>query len=134
MAYADRTDLSRLGIAAAALSGVATATQDAALDAASDTADGYLRGRYTLPLTTWGDDLRAHVCGIAAWRLLANRGFDPNRAGDIAIRQLYDDAISWLKDVSAGRVVVSGGNTSPTATRHARASAPRATSDRTRGW
>lgn len=134
MAYADRTDLSRLGIAAAALSGVATATQDAALDAASDTADGYLRGRYTLPLTAWGDDLRAHVCGIAAWRLLATRGFDPNRSGDIAIRQLYDDAIAWLKDVSAGRVVVSGGNTSPTATRHARASGPRVTSDRTRGW
>ncbi len=134
MAYADRTDLTRLGIAAAALTGVATAAQDAALEAASDVADGYMRGRYALPLTAWGDDLRRAVCAVAAWDLLTVRGFDPNRGGDIAVQERHNSALAWLKDVAAGRVVVSGGNTTPTATRHARASGARAESQRTRGW
>jgi phage gp36-like protein len=51
--YATTADLARLGISSAALQGVATATQEAALDACSAVADGYLRARgYVLPLTT----------------------------------------------------------------------------------
>lgn len=134
MAYATTTDLVRLGIGAAALTGVSSTIQDAALEAASDTADGYMRGRYTLPLVSWGDDLRRAVCAIAAWDLLTTRGYDPARGSDDAVRLRYQDAIAWLDRVSQGRVVVSGGNTDPTATRHARASGPRVSSDRTRGW
>ena len=134
MAYATTTDLARLGIASAALTGMATPTQEAALEAASVLADGYLRGRYTLPLTAWGEDLTRAVCAIAAWDLLCARGFDPNRSGDAAIEARAATATSWLKDVAAGRVRLSGGNTTPTATRHARASGPRVSSDRTRGW
>lgn len=134
MAYATTTDLARLGIAATAIAAVSSTIQEAALEAASVLADGYLRGRYTLPLTTWGEDLTRAVCAIAAWDILCQRGFDPNRGGDVAIETRANAATSWLKDVSAGRVVVSGGNTTPTATRHARASGPRVTSDRTRGW
>lgn len=134
MAYATTTDLVRLGIAAAALTGVSSTIQEAALESASDMADGYMRARYTLPLTTWGDDLRRVVCAIAAWDLLCVRGFDPSRGGDVAVQARYEAAMLWLRDVSQGRAVVSGGNTDPTAARHARASGPRVTSDRTRGW
>jgi len=134
MAYATTTDLVRLGIGAAALTGVSSTIQEAALESASDTADGYMRARYALPLTTWGDDLRRAVCAIAAWDLLCVRGFDPSRGGDVAVQARYEAAMLWLRDVSQGRAVVSGGNTDPTATRHARASGPRVTSDRTRGW
>lgn len=134
MAYATTTDLARLGIAAAAIAAVSSTIQEAALEAASVVADGYLRSRYVVPLTAWGDDLTRNVVALAAWDILCNRGFDPNRGGDAAIESRAAEARSWLKDVSAGRVVLSGGNSTPTATRHARASGPRVTSDRTRGW
>jgi len=134
MAYATRTDLTRFGLPSGALTGIADATQDAALEAASDVADSYMRSRYTLPLTGYGDDLKRAVCAIAAWDLLTTRGYDPNSGGDEAVKLRNDAAVSWLKDVSAGRAHVSGGNTTPAPTRHARASSPRVGSDRTRGW
>lgn len=106
--YATTTDLVRLGVASTALSEIATATQEDALDACSATADGYLGGRFTLPLTAWGDDLRMHVAGMAAFRLLAGRGYDPQRGGDEVIRMLWEDAIRWLERVSAGTVTPAG--------------------------
>lgn len=134
MAYATRIDLTRFGLPSGALTGVADATQDAAIEAASDVADSYMRSRYTLPLTGYGDDLKRAVCAVAAWDLLTTRGYDPNAGGDEAVKLRHDAAMKWLGDVSAGRAHVSGGNTTPTATRHARASSPRVDSDRTRGW
>jgi Mu-like prophage major head subunit gpT len=134
MAYATRTDLTRFGIASSALAGVAEAAQEAALAAASDVADSYLRSRYELPLVTYGDDLRRAVCAIAAWDILTVRGYDPNRGGDEAVKLRHDSALKWLADVSLGRAHVSGGATLPTATRHARAVGPLVGSDRVRGW
>lgn len=106
--YASTTDLGRLGVATQALSGLDAATREDALDACSALADGYLSGRYTLPLSAWGDDLRLHVAGMAAFRLLAARGYDPNRGADAAIRMLWDDAIRWLERVSSGSVTPAG--------------------------
>jgi hypothetical protein len=59
--YATTTDLTRLGLPSAALSGVATETQEDALDAASSLADGYLSSRFGLPLSAWADFLRGFV-------------------------------------------------------------------------
>lgn len=132
--YADTTDLVRLGLPSAALTGVATAAQEDALDAASAEADSYLRARYVVPFTSWGDDLRQCVAAIAAETLLTTRGYNPQAGRDDVIANRADRWRSWLKDVSAGRAHVSGCTTTPTATRHARASGPRVTSDRTRGW
>lgn len=135
MAYATRTDLTRFGLPTAALSGVADATQDAALEAASDVADSYMRSRYALPLTGYGDDLKRAVCHIAAWDLLTTRGYDPNRGGDEAVKLRHDSAMKWLSDVSAGRASVSGGNTTPGPSRPSRvASAASVSSSSKRGW
>lgn len=134
MAYADRTALYRLGLREEAFAGIATAAQDTALEAASDVADSYLRSRYTVPLTGYGDDLKGAVCKLAAYELLRARGYDPSAGSDESIKNGRDEAVSWLKDVSAGKAHVSGGNTTPAPTRHARASSPRTTSDRLRGW
>lgn len=134
MAYATRADLTRLGIRAGALSGVSSDDQDAALEAASDLADSYLRSRYVLPLTGYGDDLKRAVCAIAAWDLLSTRGYNP-QGSDEAIQTRQEQAIAWLKDVSAGRAAVSGGNTTPAPSRSARAnSAARVASSDKRGW
>lgn len=135
MAYATRTDLTRFGLPSGALTGIADATQDAALEAASDVADSYMRSRYTLPLTGYGDDLKRAVCAIAAWDLLSTRGYDPNRGSDEAVRMRADDAKGWLKDISAGKAAVSGGVTTPGPSRFSRvATAASVRSDSKRGW
>lgn len=135
MAYATTTDLARFGLPSAVLAGIASGTQEAALEAASDVADSYLRSRYTLPLTGYGDDLKRAVCGIAAWDLLTTRGYDPNNGNDVAVEARHDKAVAWLKDISAGRAAVSGGNTTPEPSRESRVSSgPTVRSDSQRGW
>ena len=88
--YATTTNLVRLGIRAEALSGVATAVQEEALDAASAVADGYLRARgYVLPITAWSADLTRAVAILAAFDLLVTRGFDPQAgADDVLLRRV----------------------------------------------
>jgi phage gp36-like protein len=119
-AYATRTDLVNLGIAAQALEGVATGSQDAALLAASELADSYLGSRFTLPLTAWGSDLKRHVCSIAAWDLLGGtRGFNPEAGTNEVVRTRYEDAIRWLEQVAANKVTPAGAvdSSSPTSSR-----------------
>lgn len=104
MAYATLTDLTRLGIPSGALEGVSTEAKQAALDSASSLADGYLAAQFRLPLVEWGDDLTGHVCNLAAWQILKVRGFDPEGRADNAVRMGYEDAVSWLERVAAGRL------------------------------
>lgn len=108
MAYASRTDLTAHGLSSAAIGSISTTAQDAALDAASRVADSYLRARYTTPVTGYGVDLTRAVCSIAAWDLLSVRGFDPQRGGDEAVRLRAEDALRWLRDVSAGKAHLAG--------------------------
>lgn len=108
MAYATRTDLTTHGLSSAALGSISTTAQDAALDAASATADSYLRTRYSTPVAGYGVDLTRAVCSLAAWDLLSVRGYDPQRGGDEALRLRAEDALRWLRDVSSGKASLSG--------------------------
>jgi phage gp36-like protein len=108
VAYATRTDLTTHGLSSAALGSISTTAQDAALDAASQVADSYLRARYGTPVTGYGTDLTRAVCSLAAWDLLSVRGFDPQRGGDESLRLRAEDALRWLRDVSAGKASLSG--------------------------
>lgn len=99
--YATTTDLQHLGLLGSALSTLDPAAQTEALQAASAIADSYLQGQYILPLTQWGYDLVRVVCIIAAWDLLAARGYNP-QSPDENIRQRYVDALNWLDEVSKG--------------------------------
>ena len=136
MAYATRADLYRLGLREEAFSAVSTTDQDAAIEAASDVADSYLRARYVLPLTGYGDDLKSVVCRIAAYELLATRGYAPGVGGDESLEARHDKATAWLKDVSTGRAAVSGGNTTPGPSRTSRVSSgrPSVYSANQQGW
>lgn len=105
VSYATAADLKQCGLPAGALSGVTPADQLAALQKASAIANGYLRDRYTLPLS--GDidpGLVDAVCQIAAYRLMALRGYNPNSGADSLIRQGWVDATEWLKRVANGQV------------------------------
>ena len=107
--YAETTDFARLGLPAAATTGIATASLNAALDAFGAVIGGYLQARgYVLPLTSWGDDLRRCNCLGAAWDVLRVRGYDPNAGGDGAVRLGHEDATKWLRDVADGRVTPVG--------------------------
>jgi len=106
--YATTTDLTRLGLPSAALSGVATDAQEDALDAASSLADGYLSSRFGLPLSAWGDDLRMCVSRIAAYDLMVTRGYAPEAGRDDQLRLRHEDAMRWLRDVASGIVAIQG--------------------------
>ncbi len=103
MAYATTTDLTRLGVAADALASVPVVNQESSLESASRLADSYLARRYRLPLVSWGDDLKRAVVLIAAYDLIAVRGFAPEGA-DEHLRLRYEDAIRWLERVARGEI------------------------------
>lgn len=112
MAYATLTDLANYGLSSAALAGFEDAQQTAALQAASDEADGYLRNQYTLPLLEWTTDLNIKVCKIAAETLICSRGFNPDGSDEVYIQQA-SMARQWLRDVSAKKTTPGFTDSSP---------------------
>jgi len=129
--YADLDDLARLGLRKLATAGIAPDDLRAALIAASDLADSYLRSQFRLPLVRWGSDLRRHVAMIAAWDILsAQRGFNRDAPAEETWLTRYEQAVAWLKDVSRGVVSPDvADSTAPT-----RDGAPRVHTNRSRGW
>ena len=117
-AYATLADVYNLGVPAGAVSAVAVATQQAALDAANAEADSYLSGRFKLPITVWGMDIRLHVCARAAYTMLVVRGYNPDDGSDKNVLDRATQALTWLKAISAGDItpnvtdssVVGGGD------------------------
>ncbi len=102
--YVTKDEFLDQGIPGEAFSGLSDSTINAALMWASSVADAHLRKRHTLPLLSWGDDLRAIVTDVASWRLLKRHGFNPASGSDAAVVKAYDDAINTLRDVAKGLV------------------------------
>ncbi|MBI1321334.1 MAG: DUF1320 domain-containing protein [Candidatus Hydrogenedens sp.] len=86
----DRCDLDNDGIADAAM--IAGSLADAAA-----VTDGYLTGRYTLPLSPVPPLLRRLCCDIARWYYWGSGATE-------RVRQGYQDAIATLRDIAAGKV------------------------------
>lgn len=77
-----------------------------ALDDASAEIDGYLSGRFTLPLSDVPQVLNRLACDIAMYRLQSLRPIH-----DLADARLrYDDAIAMLKQVANGELALSLGS------------------------
>lgn len=75
---------------------VDTAVVDAALADADALIDSYIGRRYTLPLASTPARLVTVAATIARYELAADRPTEQ-------MRQDYDDAVAWLRDVAAGR-------------------------------
>lgn len=69
------------------------------LNRADSLIDGYLAGRYALPIIPAPAVLTATACDLARYWLYDDAA--PDR-----VRQGYEDAIAWLKDVASGRVLL----------------------------
>jgi len=102
MPYAARTDLEqRYGADEVAQreAGLADGSVDRALADADALIDGYLIGRYSLPLSPVPANLVQVACAIARYNLLGD-------AATERARDDFKDAIAWLRDVQAGRVLL----------------------------
>ncbi|MBI2392813.1 MAG: DUF1320 family protein [Deltaproteobacteria bacterium] len=129
--YANLDDLARLGLKRLATAGITDVDLTAALVAASETADSYMRAQLRLPLVSWGADLRRHVAMLAAWDILsAQRGFNPDSPGNDVWLARYDQAMAWFKDVSRGLVAPNVVDSTPIT----RDGAPRVATSPRRGW
>jgi phage gp36-like protein len=110
--YATPDDLHRLSLPDSALVGIAQIDQQAALDAASDIADGYLASRFSLPLLPpFPGDLVRAVCDIGAYLAMKRRGFNPE--GDPNVVKGYDDAVQWLEGISRNLITPAVQESSP---------------------
>jgi phage gp36-like protein len=104
MPYATQTDLEQHGYPAGVLEGLDPGTIDAALERASQEADGALRGAgYRTPLATWSADLTGAVVAVAAWYLMVRRGFDPDSPHDAVFRVRFEDAQKWFNEIANRR-------------------------------
>lgn len=71
-----------------------------AIDDAEATINSYLRGRVNLPLTDVPQPLPKIAADIARYYLHGDHVTD-------TVRQIYEDAVQWLKGVSSGRVTIA---------------------------
>lgn len=102
MAYITQADLEqRYGAdeVAQRLSMLPAGALDTILSDATSMIDGYLASRYTLPLTSVPASLGANACAIARYKLLGDSVSEQ-------ARDQYVDAVTWLRDIAAGRVVL----------------------------
>jgi phage gp36-like protein len=108
MAYAVQSDLVPLRLTLAELvqltddentGQVNATTVAAALEEASGRVDSYCRTRYVTPLQV-GDDVKGMTLDIGTYLLFSRRR---NFKTTETIRQRYEDAIAFLKDISVGK-------------------------------
>lgn len=80
--------------------GVQAVSTDALGDATA-LIDSYAGGRYVVPLTPVPEIVNKYCTLIAAYFLYLRRGVVPP-----PVQTAYDNAVSWLKDLSKGTVTV----------------------------
>lgn len=69
--------------------------QQACLDATEE-ADSYIRGRYSLPLLAWGNDLTRYTAYIAIYLLMTGPiGLAPQAGADANLTTNYYRAVGW---------------------------------------
>jgi len=87
------------------ITSINTAVLQQALDDASAEIDGYLGGRFTLPLTDVPEVLNRLACDLAIYRLQSLRPIH-----DLAdARRRYDDALAMLSKVASGEMTLGIG-------------------------
>ncbi|MBS1562574.1 MAG: DUF1320 domain-containing protein [Bacteroidetes bacterium] len=74
---------------------------------ASDLMDGYLRGRYGLPLAFTSEILRDVCATIVKYRLYRHRQLKISEQ----VQAEYDEAVSRMKQIQSGKIILGEGIT-----------------------
>ena len=112
-AYCVIADLS-IAIRSEALDGFDQAILQDCIDGAADKIDGYLRDRFTLPLTKWDRAIRRCCAILAVYDAVMARGLNPaNAPGDEQLQTRYDTEIEWLRDIANNRTTPDVIDSSP---------------------
>jgi phage gp36-like protein len=133
-AYCSQTELSQWGVSSGALTGITPDELNAAIAGASDLIDSYLRGKFTLPLTAWGDDISRACAILACYDGLSVRGYNPGDPGDDQLQKRYDQVIAWLKGISSGTITPNATGSASGDTAGVPSSRAKVTSNSLRGW
>lgn len=99
--YCVRTDLAQY-LPAAVLSLVTDGQLDQACIDATQEADSYIRGRFQLPLLSWGNDVRKYTAWIACYLVAQLIGFAPQAGSDRLIVERYYSAVGWPDRAGTG--------------------------------
>lgn len=78
-----------------------------ALDGGSDWLDGYLRRRYTLPLTAWDIAVREAAAAKTSLVIMQVRGYAPETGSNETIKDRFDEAARWAERVAQGWITPS---------------------------
>ena len=82
------------------------ATIDARIDAvivkSCDLIDGYLRGRYPLPITNVPGVVKSLAVDIALYYLASRKGIREGTP-EVTLRVKFEDAVRYLRDIQAGK-------------------------------
>ena len=97
--YCFPSDVGKYALNPVALSTIPPTAQTAACIAASELFDSFFRGRYPLPLLTWGTDVTMMASYVAAKLMLEQRGTRPMAGADDTTETNYDRAIAWAQGV-----------------------------------
>lgn len=131
-AYCTVDELSDFGISEDAIGAIEAPKLDAAITGASGLIDSYLKGRFTLPLISWGSDLRRAAAIITVYDVIQTRGYNPNEdSEDDQLRLRYLDVIQWLRDIAAEKATPTVEDSAPGASQ---VGAARFVSNDSRGW
>src|SRR5258707_2745539 len=95
--YATISQLYQYGLPQTAVAGIVDdTTLNAELEAASEIADDYIRGRGQLPLLTpIPTSFIQRVCHVAAYNIMRSRGFSPTAGSDATIERAYYEAVGF---------------------------------------
>lgn len=104
--YCTLGELKDLGLNPEAFVETPAPRRHSAISTRSTFIDGYLTGRFTLPLVTWGDDIKRCCAILASIDLIRNRGVSPDDADDLDKQE--DRQIKWLERLAAGVVTPPG--------------------------
>lgn len=132
--YLTLSEYGDLSLLPAALGSISDDVKTARIKARSSWADSYLAAAYKLPLTAWEDDLQNAVAMAVDWDLMCRRGFNPDAGADVAIRQRFEDAERWLKDVAGGKATAMVTDSSSGADAGDSTVSPVVLTSETRGW
>lgn len=103
----------QLAVPAAAVAGVPTPDQDAALEARSRFFDSYAQAHYAVPLVSWGLEVELCVAILAGWDLLVTAGVNPQNVDTWLLERVYfylgrPGQKGWLDKLAEGQVGLPG--------------------------